>query len=74
MSWARTRTFYAKKDGKVYNFEAKSQRDRAVTILNMEKCSASEAYKKGLSKCIRVWYHDFEQWLEIARQIWAERR
>lgn len=65
MSWAWTRTFYAIKNGVIYNFEAKKQRDIAIKDLNMSKYPASEAYK-NYSNIVRVGYHDFNKWKEGA--------
>lgn len=69
MSWVWTRTFYAKKNGFIYNFEAKRQRDIAVKELGMEKCPAIEAYEKKSSEYIRVWYHEFDRWLEKKKMM-----
>lgn len=66
MSWAWTRTFYAKsEDGKVYNFEAKRQRDTAVRRLGFVKLTAHDAEK---TQKIRVGYHDFDEWLRRAER------
>ncbi len=41
-SWSRT--WYAKRDGKYFNFEMKRQRDEACREYGFEKVSAKEAY------------------------------
>lgn len=43
--FAWSRTWYAEKDGKYYNFEMKKQRDEACRCYGFTKVPASVAYK-----------------------------
>lgn len=45
MSWAWSRTFYAQKDGRIFNFEAKRNRDDAVRNHGFEAMKSSDAWK-----------------------------
>ena len=69
MSWAWTRTFYAKSPaGAIYNFEAKAQRDKAVKELGWEKLPAAEAYKSGYLNINRIDYYRFDNWMKRAKK------
>lgn len=61
MSWAWTRTFYARKDGEIYNFEAKRNRDDAVMTLGLVPMNAADAYKSR-SDIQRIEWREYEQW------------
>lgn len=54
-SWSRT--FYAIKNGQVYRFEAKRQRDTAVRYYGLEAITAKAAYDLG--EPIKVSVRDF---------------
>lgn len=43
--WAWSRTFYATKNGTIYNFEAKRDRDDAVRNHGFEVMKAADAWK-----------------------------
>ena len=43
MSWAWSRTFYAQKDGRIFNFEAKRNRDDAVRNHGFKAMKSSDA-------------------------------
>lgn len=45
MSFSWTRTFYAQRNGIVYNFEAKRDRDDAVRNHGFEAMTAADAWK-----------------------------
>ena len=60
--WAWSRTFYAKKDGKIFNFEAKRDRDSAVRDHGFEKVKASEAYK-CYPNITRIEWREYPRWI-----------
>ena len=62
MSWAWTRTFYAQKDGRVYNFEAKRDRDDAVKNHGFQSMSAVEAWKR-YPNITRVEWREYRKWI-----------
>lgn len=62
MSWAWTRTFYASKDGIIYNFEMKRQRDDAVKHHGFEKVLSADAMKH-YPNIVRVEWRDYERFL-----------
>ena len=47
MAFAWSRTFYAVKDGSVYNFEAKRDRDHACNNYGFRSLPAAIAYKSN---------------------------
>lgn len=62
MSWAWSRTFYASKDGKIYNFEAKRDRDDAVRNHGFEKMASAEAWKH-YPEITRIEWREYTRWI-----------
>ena len=67
MSWAWTRTFYASRDGTIYNFEMKRQRDDAVNNHGFEKVLSAEAMKH-YPNIVRVGWRDYEKFIDNYRR------
>lgn len=61
MSWAWSRTFYAEKDGQMYNFEAKRNRDDAVKNYGFVKVPSAEAWKR-YPNITRIEWRAYERW------------
>lgn len=62
--WAWSRTFYATKDGRVYNFEAKRDRDDAVRNHGFAVMTAAEA-QKHYPNITRVGWRDYQKRKEL---------
>ena len=65
MSWAWTRTFYASRNGTVFNFEAKRQRDDAVKHHGFEKMLSADAMKH-YPNIVRVGWREYEEFIDNA--------
>lgn len=65
--WAWSRTFYAEKDGLIYNFEAKRDRDDAVRNHGFQSMSAVEA-QKSYPNITRIEWREYQKWI-TTRQI-----
>ena len=68
MSWAWTRTFYASRNGNIYNFEMKRQRDNAVKHHGFEKMLSADAMKH-YPNITRVEWRDYEKFIVDAPTI-----
>lgn len=68
MSWAWTRTFYASRNGIIYNFEMKRQRDDAVKHHGFGKVLSADAMKH-YPNIIRIEWRDYEKFINAAPTI-----
>lgn len=62
MSWAWSRTFYAQKDGRIFNFEAKRNRDDAVRNHGFEAMKSSDAWKH-YPNITRIGWREYQKWV-----------
>ena len=63
MSWAWSRTFYAIRNGTIFNFEAKRQRDDAVKHHGFEKMLSADAMKH-YPNIVRVGWREYDEFIE----------
>lgn len=68
MSWAWTRTFYASRNGTIFNFEMKRQRDDAVKHHGFEKVLSAEAMKH-YPNIVRVGWREYDEFIDDAPTI-----
>lgn len=68
MSWAWTRTFYASRNGTIFNFEMKRQRDDAVKHHGFEKVLSAEAMKH-YPNITRVGWREYGEFIDTAPTI-----
>ena len=68
MSWAWTRTFYASRNGTIFNFEAKRQRDDAVQNHGFSKVLSAEAMKH-YPNITRVGWRDYGKFIADAYAV-----
>lgn len=62
MSWAWSRTFYAQKDGRIFNFEAKRNRDDAVRNHGFEAIKSYDAWKH-YPNITRIGWREYQKWI-----------
>lgn len=68
MSWAWTRTFYATRNGTIFNFEAKRQRDDAVKHHGFEKMLSADAMNH-YPNIVRVGWREYDEFIANAPTI-----
>lgn len=68
VSWAWTRTFYATKNGTIFNFEAKRQRDDAVKHHGFEKMLSADAMNH-YPNIVRVGWREYDEFIAKAPTI-----
>ena len=64
--FAWSRTFYATKNGAVYNFEAKRDRDDAVKNHGFETITSAEAWK-NYPDITRIGWREYPRWITEKR-------